>query len=324
MAAEPAYLELLDSNQELRKRLVLEETINLSNQKKIRILTKDLEQCERYIKYLEKNLVSREDEIEELKIKLKSILREVKKYKDHLELKEEALHTQDSRIINLEDTVNRLRIQIYKLITTKISTRGITEMDNPLVEILDRRQILSNIFYEIRRFLDGRVRINNLNNTQTYANIVLPPDLDDIINSAAGNLDEIIRQTYTLQSVGEDQGNQLEGLQVLLDESHEREQTLRQDLNNSRAEVLRVTRMYNDALNDERNARQNLQDVVQNQQGQIANLQGQIGNLQGQIGIQQGEINEHRRAIHRWTVRYNNDTERWRRRHGGCIQQARN
>ena len=65
-----------------------------------------------------------------------------------------------------------------------------------------------------------------------------------------------------MQSVGEDQGNQLEGLQVLLDESHEREQTLRQDLNNSRAEVLRVTRMYNDALNDERNARQNLQDVV--------------------------------------------------------------
>ena len=111
-------------------------------------------------------------------------------------------------------------------------------MDNPLLEILDRRQILSNIFYEIRRFLDGRVRINNLNNTQTYANIVLPPDLDDIINSAAGNLDEIIWQTYTLQSVGEDQGNQLEGLQVLLDESHEREQTLRQDLNNSRAEVL--------------------------------------------------------------------------------------
>ena len=82
----------------------------------------------------------------------------------------------------------------------------------------------------------------------------------------------------------------------MLDESHEREQILRQDLNNSRAEVLRVTRMYNDALNDERNARQNLQ----------------------------GEINKHRRAIHRWTVRYNNDTERWRRRHGGCIQQARN
>ena len=59
------------------------------------------------------------------------------KYKDHLELKEEALHTQDSRIINLEDTVNKLRIQIYKLITTKISARGVTEMDNPLLEILD-------------------------------------------------------------------------------------------------------------------------------------------------------------------------------------------
>ena len=74
MAAEPAYLELLDSNQELRKRLVLEEIINHSNQKKICILTKNLEQYERYIKYLEKTLVSHEDEIEKLKIKLKSIL----------------------------------------------------------------------------------------------------------------------------------------------------------------------------------------------------------------------------------------------------------
>jgi hypothetical protein len=73
---------------------------------------------------------------------------------------------------------------------------------------------------------------------------VLPPDLDDIINLAAGNLDEIIRQTYTLQSVGEDQGNQLEGLQVLLDESHEREQILRQDLNNSRKDVVVISNYY--------------------------------------------------------------------------------
>ena len=36
------------------------------------------------------------------------------------------------------------------------------------------------------------------------------------------------------------------------------------------------------------------------------------------------QIAEHRRTAHRLTVRYNNDTERWRRRHAGCVRQAQN
>jgi chromosome segregation ATPase len=299
---DAAYIELLDCNQELRKQLVLEETANLSNKKKICKLEKDIDQCERYIKYLEKNLVSREDEIDQLKIELKSIIQEVEKYKYRLDLKEEALIAQDEHIINLENTIYNLRTQIYK-VTVNISR----EMDNPLVEILARRQILSDIFYEIRRFLDRRVRLDN---TQR---IIIPQDIQDIINASAGNLDEIIRQANILQEVGEDQGNQIEGLQVLLDEANDRAQTLRNDLNNSRAEVHRLTQMYNNALTDERNERQHLQNVVQDQQGQIANQQGQIAN-------QQGQINEYRRNAHRLTVRYNNDTERWRRRHNSCIQ----
>jgi hypothetical protein len=37
-----------------------------------------------------------------------------------------------------------------------------------------------------------------------------------------------------------------------------------------------------------------------------------------------GEINILRRTVHRWTMRYNNDTERWRRRHGCAVRQAQN
>jgi hypothetical protein len=36
------------------------------------------------------------------------------------------------------------------------------------------------------------------------------------------------------------------------------------------------------------------------------------------------QIAEHRRTAHRLTVRYNNDTEHWRRRHAGCVRQAQN
>ena len=36
------------------------------------------------------------------------------------------------------------------------------------------------------------------------------------------------------------------------------------------------------------------------------------------------QIAEHRRTAHRLTVRYNADTERWRRRHECAVQQAQN
>ena len=172
---DKAYIKLIDSNQELRKQLLLEEIANFSNQKKIYKLEKDIEQCERYIRYLEKNLVFREDEVDQLKVEFQSILQELEKYKYHLELKEEALVAQDKRIINLEDTVNRLKAQTYK-VTASISDK----MNDPLSEILNRRRNLSDIFYEVRRFLDNQVGIN------------IPQNIENILNASAGNLDEII------------------------------------------------------------------------------------------------------------------------------------
>ena len=292
---------------------MLEQINNYSNNKKIHNLIKDIEKCEEYIEYLEKNLVSHVDEIDQLKAELQFTLQEVEKCKYHLELKEEALLAQDSQIIKLEDTVNRLRAQIYK-VTANISK----EMNNPLLEILGRRQNLSDIITDVRVFLDR-------------SGIQVPQNIENILNASAGELDEIIRQANLLQEFCEDQGNQVEGFQELLDEANDRIQVLRNDLNNSRTEINRLNRVYNIALNE----RQQLQDVVQNQQAQIANQQGQIANQQGQIANQQGQIAEYRRNAHRltvrynddaeeWRVRYNNNTERWRQRHRGCIQQARN
>jgi len=42
---DPAYSQLLDTNQELRSELQDEIFINKSNEKKIRSLVKELEQC---------------------------------------------------------------------------------------------------------------------------------------------------------------------------------------------------------------------------------------------------------------------------------------
>ena len=48
-SCDPAYSQLLDTNQELRDELQDEISINKSNERKIRSLVKELEQCYRTI-----------------------------------------------------------------------------------------------------------------------------------------------------------------------------------------------------------------------------------------------------------------------------------
>ncbi|GBC32926.2 hypothetical protein GLOIN_2v1885507 [Rhizophagus irregularis DAOM 181602=DAOM 197198] len=158
------------SNFALRKELILEETNNISNKEKIRKLTKEIEACERYIFYLEKNLVSREDEIDQLKAECQSTLVELGKYQDHLELKEEALVAQDERIIQLEDTVDKLkkRIQELSLCKEKIEMDEDNELFNPILRILDRRRAVADY---------------------------------DVFNATTQSLDEIIRQAALMQEI---------------------------------------------------------------------------------------------------------------------------
>src|SRR4051794_10227522 len=93
-----------------------------------------------------------------------------------------------------------------------------------------------------------------------------------------------------------DSRNQNLRLQHLLDESQ------------TRAE--RITQMHTDALNNEMEARMEYWQLAQDRQAELVDTQR--------------ERDKHRRTAHRLTVRYNDDTERWRRRHAGCVRQAQN
>ena len=307
----------------MRKQLVQEETNNISNKEKIRKLTKEIEACERYIFYLEKNLVSHEDDLVQLKAECQSTIYKLKKCQDHLELKEEALVVQDERIIQLEDTVVNLkkRIQEISVCKEKIEMDEDNELFNPILRILDRRRAIADCVSEIRLFFDRN-------------RILIPQDIDDVFNATTQSLDEIIRQAALMQEIGVDQLNQKEGLQILLGESLERTNDLNQDLIRLRAD-----------FTYERNGRRHWENIAQQQQAriaglqianlgirflnrrkdaQLANQQNQLVNQQNQIANQQNQIAEHRRNAHRLMLRYNADTERWRRRHAGCIRQARN
>jgi chromosome segregation ATPase len=298
------------------------------------VLGKEIEACERYITYLEKNFISREDEIERLKAECQSTLRELKKYQDHLELKEEALVIQDEHIIQLEDIVSKLKKRIHDLSMSKRKMDVDTEILNPIEEVLDRQQAISACLSEICLFLDRNA-------------ISVPKDIDDIFNASARSLDDIIRHASTLQTIGEDQLDQIEGLQVLLNNALKRANRLDQELNNMRAELLRIRQIHEGDYTYERNGHRHWQNIAQQQQARIGGLL--IDNMglrllnrhKGiQIANQQAQIAEYRRNAHRLTVRYNNDmqvwqrrydnnmqtqrrvTDHWRRRHAGCVRYA--
>ncbi|GET64974.1 hypothetical protein GLOIN_2v1885507 [Rhizophagus irregularis DAOM 181602=DAOM 197198] len=229
----------------------------------------------------------------------------------------------NERIIQLEDTVDKLKkhIQELSLCKGKIEMDEDNELFNPILRILDRRQAVADCVSEIRLFFDRN-------------RIPIPQDIDDVFNATTQSLDEIIRQAALMQEIGVDQLNQIEGLQTLLGESLDRTNALNQDL-------IRVR----DDFTYERNARRHWETVAQQNQAhiagiqianlgirflnrrkdaQLANQQNQLVNQQNQIANQQNQIAEHRRNAYRLMLRYNADTERWRRRHAGCIRQAQN
>ena len=85
---DPAYSELLDTNQELRSELRDEIFINKSNEKKIRSLVKELEQCYRTISSQDNTIIAHKGEIVELKSQISNlrkqlrVLQQDKKFKD--------------------------------------------------------------------------------------------------------------------------------------------------------------------------------------------------------------------------------------------------
>jgi hypothetical protein len=117
--------------------------------------------------------------------------------------------------------------------------------------------------------------------------ILISQDIDYIFDAATQNLDAIIWHANELQNIGEDQINIINGLQILLDESFERTNRLDQKLINTCTN-----------FTYKRNSCRYWKNVAQN--------------------IQR-KRDQSRRNAHRLLQRYNADTERWRRRHAGCV-----
>src|SRR5271170_2135673 len=152
-----AYIEILDTNKELRKELDEEISINKNSEKKIRSLIKEVETCYRSLTYQDSTIIAHEDEIISLKAEISSLKKRLRQIQQDVKLKDEASTVQDSRIIELEDKVSQLKARIRELVSKKILAINEEDMAQPnsIDTILGCRQTIATCLQGIRAYMDG-------------------------------------------------------------------------------------------------------------------------------------------------------------------------
>ena len=106
---EPAYIEILDTNKELRKDLADEIAENNLKDKKLKALTRELEDCYRTISHQDSTIIAHEEEIETLKSDITALKKRLYKALQDLRHKGDASTAQDIHILRLEDKVDQLK-----------------------------------------------------------------------------------------------------------------------------------------------------------------------------------------------------------------------
>ncbi|CAB4388426.1 unnamed protein product [Rhizophagus irregularis] len=103
------YIEILDINKELRKELEDEIAENKLKDKKLKSLSKKLENWYRALSHQDSTILAHEDEIVSLKSEIKSLKQHLHKALQDLRHKSNTSTAQDIHILRLEDKIDQLK-----------------------------------------------------------------------------------------------------------------------------------------------------------------------------------------------------------------------
>ena len=269
---DPAYIEILDTNKKLRKELANEIATNDYSEKKIHNLCKELEVCYQTISRQDSTIIAHEEEIASLKVEITSLKQYLRRVLKDVEQKEKHLLSREDQLHELENKVAKLKVRIGKLINKNFSDNTLDMEDTPIRRILDNRARIATRLAQIRLHFDN-------------AGVTLPNDIARHFDESADDLQGIIGATTTVNNFIINRGR-------IINQQIARAVDAEQQLGASRAQAWHNNQMMTQALDNERQARQ-----------------------EGDA-----KINELRRSAHR----YINDVGRWKRRHRACAQQAQN
>ena len=96
MDFDPAYVQLLNTTQELRSELQDKISNNKASEKKIRSLIKEVETCYRSLTHQDSTIIAHEEEIISLKAEISSLKKRLRQVEKDVKLKDEASTIQDS------------------------------------------------------------------------------------------------------------------------------------------------------------------------------------------------------------------------------------
>ena len=165
---EPAYIEILDTNKELRKELANEIADNDSREKKIASLNKELESCYNTISHYDSLIIAHEGDITCHKSEISYLKRQLYTALQDTRQKEEHLISRDSQLQELEDKIIQLRNRIKELMLQRLRPdKSGSYKKSPLQETqMAVPDLLANIGTAldlVERSIGGDTTINPIN-----------------------------------------------------------------------------------------------------------------------------------------------------------------
>jgi len=159
---EPAYIEILDTNKELRKELANEIADNDSREKKIASLNKELESCYNTISHYDSLIIAHEEEIASLKSEISYLKRQLYTALQDTRQKEEHLISRDSQLQELEDKIVQLRNRIKEL-TEKPNPNKKFPLQETQMAVPDLLANIGTALDLVERSIGGDTTINPIN-----------------------------------------------------------------------------------------------------------------------------------------------------------------
>ncbi|CAB5360965.1 unnamed protein product [Rhizophagus irregularis] len=159
---DSAYIEILDTNKELRKELENEIAENKLKDKKLKSLSRELEICYRTLSHQDSTILAHEDEIESLKSEIKSLKQRLHKALQDLQQKGDVSTAQDIHILRLEDKVDQLKKRIREITDKKLFG---SQINSSLMALPDILRNIGTALDQVENYIDGVDTTFNPKNT---------------------------------------------------------------------------------------------------------------------------------------------------------------
>ena len=189
---DPAFVQLAQSNIEIREELNREVDINRMNEKKIRQLIRDLEKCEGEIIRHSLTITDQENEIDDLKIQISNLRKQLRSALKEIKSNETVIDSKNNQIAGYEEDILRLKARIKELTWHKKISSNQIEMANlnltpPRIPGSPRMDNTPRTFGSVSQSIRNKIRRNPDSSLTNFVEYTLD-ELNRLYNQSQADL----------------------------------------------------------------------------------------------------------------------------------------